>query len=108
MILPSSTLKTSVESAPAKAGLCALKRSSACWDSVPGIEKVVGGLPAGSGRDAEQDEDDDCDREAALPVLGKRAGETREKLGHRGRQGSRVGPRPKLAIALQARAATSR
>ena len=44
-MLPCSTLKTSVESAPAKAGLCALKRSSACWDSVPGIEKSSAASP---------------------------------------------------------------
>jgi hypothetical protein len=46
----------------------------------PRDREVVGGLPAGAGGRAEQDEDDDRRREAALPVLGKRAGETREKL----------------------------
>ena len=44
-ILPCSTVKTSVESAPAKAGLCFLKRSSACWDSVPGMLKSSAALP---------------------------------------------------------------
>ena len=43
--LPSSTLKTSVESAPANAGLWAWKRSIACWDSVPGIEKSSAASP---------------------------------------------------------------
>ena len=42
---PSSTLKTSVESAPAKPGECARKRSSAFWDSVPGMLKSSAASP---------------------------------------------------------------
>jgi hypothetical protein len=46
----------------------------------PRDREVVGGLTAGAGGGAEQDEDDDRCCEAALPVLRKRSGETREKL----------------------------
>jgi hypothetical protein len=42
---PSPTLNTSVESAPANAGLWALNRSSACWDSVPGMLKSSAASP---------------------------------------------------------------
>ena len=42
--LPSSTVKTSVESTPPNAGECAWKRSIAFWDSAPGSGVVVAGF----------------------------------------------------------------
>ena len=43
--VPWSTLYTSCASPPANAGLCALKRSTAFWDSAPGTEKSSAALP---------------------------------------------------------------
>ena len=82
-ILPCLTVKTSVESAPAKAGLCFLKRSSACWDSVPGMLKSSAALPPAPAAMPSSTTTAIGAGEAALPMVGQGAGEPREQQGHR-------------------------
>ena len=81
-IRPSSTLNTSVESAPANAGLCALKRSRACWDSVPGMEKSSAASPPAPAAAPSSTMHDDGAGEAALPAMGQGAREPREQGRH--------------------------
>ena len=57
--LPSSTLKTSVESAPAKRRAVRLEEVERLLGLGARDREVVGGLAAGAGGGAEQDDDDD-------------------------------------------------
>ena len=82
VILPSLTLKTSVESAPANAGLWALKRSSAFWDSVPGIEKSSAASPPAPAAAPRRTMTTTAAGQAALPVLGEGAREAGEQFRH--------------------------
>ena len=79
---PSSTVNTSVESAPAKAGLCARKRSSASWDSVPGMLKSSAASPPAPAAAPSRTITITAPSEAALPVLGQGAGDAREQVRH--------------------------
>ena len=79
VILPCSTVKTSVESAPANAGLCALEEVERLLGLGARDVEVVGRLAARAGGGTEQHDDDDRAGQAALPVVGEGAGDPREQ-----------------------------
>ena len=105
VILPSSTLKTSVESAPANAGLCALKRSIAFWVSVPGAEKSSAASPPAPAAMPSRTITTKAPSGAHLPVVRQGAREAREEHQTSSSPGSgRVGRRQRVLMKRPARA----
>ena len=60
-----------------------VSRSTACWDSVPGVLKEsTNEPPAAAEARAERDEDGHDDRERAFPMSRGRGGETSKGMSH--------------------------
>ena len=91
---PFSTVQDERRVRPAKAGCARRKRSSACWDSVPGSSKVVGGLTTCAGGETEQKTTTAMAARALRFQGAQIARQAREELRHlllRGGTGSRGG-----------------
>ena len=81
--VPLPVAKTSVAVSPDWAGNRWVRRSTAFWDSVPGVLKLSTKAPPPSAdAAADGDEERRDDREGAFPVPRGRGGETSKYVGH--------------------------